>query len=235
MSRTSLRWRVLEEPREVVAALAAAVAEQAHEALAARSRYLIVLAGGETPRPLYERLRELETDWSRWEVFFSDERCLSRGHPERNDAMASSAWLAHVPIPRGRIHSIPAELGADAGAEAYTRTLADVGRFDTTLLGVGEDGHTASLFPGRPAGAEVGSPDVLGVHGAPKSPAERVSLSARRLAAAARVELLALGAGKRDALRLLRAGADVPIAAIAPGTVLGVWADAAAAGADPPG
>lgn len=232
MSRAALRWHVFETPREVLEALAAAVAEQAREALAARSRYLIVLAGGETPRKLYERLRELETDWSRWEIFFGDERCLPRGDPARNDAMASSAWLAQVAIPREQIHSIPAELGPDAGAEAYARVLAHVGRFDTTLLGVGEDGHTASLFPGRPSGAEVGSPDVLAVRGAPKPPPERVSLSARRLAAAAHVELLALGAGKRDALRRLRAGEHLPVAEIVPGTALGVWADAAAAGAE---
>jgi 6-phosphogluconolactonase len=228
MSRAALRWRVLDEPREVVAALAAAIAEQAREALAARSRYLIVLAGGETPRPLYERLRDLETDWSRWEIFFGDERCLPREHAGRNDAMASSAWLAHVPIQRERLHSIPAELGAEAGAQAYGRLLADVGRFDTTLLGVGDDGHTASLFPGRPTGAAVGSPDVLAVHDAPKPPSERVSLSARRLAAAARVEVLALGARKRTALQQLRAGEDVPIAAVVPGTALGIWADRAA-------
>jgi 6-phosphogluconolactonase len=226
---------VLDEPNEVVAALAAAVAEQAREALAARSRYLIVLAGGATPRPLYERLRELETDWKRWEIFFGDERCLPRGHRERNDAMASAAWLAQVPIPGERIHSIPAELGADAGARAYARVLADVGRFDTTLLGIGEDGHTASLFPRQPAGAEVGSPDVLAVHDAPKPPSERVSLSARRLAAAAHVELLALGAGKRDALRRLREGDGVPIAAITPGTALGIWADSEAADSEAAG
>ncbi len=231
MSEASLRWHVFAEPAEVLARLAAAIADQAAAALAARGRFLFVLAGGETPRPLYERLRQLETDWSRWELFFGDERCLPRGDPGRNDGMARAAWFDHVAVPEAAIHAIPAELGADSAARRYAETLAAVGRFDTTLLGLGEDGHTASLFPGRPAGAEVGSPDVLPVHDAPKPPRERVTLTARRLAAAAHVELLAVGAAKREALSLLRARAPVPIAAVVPGTELGVWTDAAAAGA----
>ncbi|HEU4616976.1 MAG TPA: 6-phosphogluconolactonase [Gammaproteobacteria bacterium] len=232
MARAALRWHVCERPEEVLAALAGEIAAQARAALAARSRYLVVLAGGETPRALYALLRDLETDWSRWEIYFGDERCLPAGHAERNDVMATETWLGHVPIPPEHIHVIPAELGADAAAERYAAVLASVGRFDTTLLGIGEDGHTASLFPGQPAGAEVGSPDVLAVHGAPKPPSERVSLSARRLAAAAHVEMLALGAAKRDALRRLRAGEPIPAAQIVPGTALGIWADAAAAGSD---
>lgn len=229
MTAATLRWHVFPSPAEVVARLSAAVAAQAAQALAERSRYLIVLAGGETPRPLYEGLCKLDTDWSRWTIYFGDERCLPRGDPGRNDVMARSAWLDHVPIPRDEIHSVPAELGAAAAASRYAALLANVGRFDTTLLGLGEDGHTASLFPGLPTGAELGSPDVLAVEGAPKPPAERVTLTARRLAAAAHVELLAVGAAKSEALRQLRRGARIPISAVAPATGLGVWADAAAA------
>ncbi len=228
MSGASLRWHVFAEPAEAIAELAAAIANQAAAALAERGRYRIVLAGGETPRPLYERLQRLDTDWSRWEVFFGDERCLPADDPGRNDSMARAAWLDHVAIRPAAIHVIPAELGAEAAATRYGATLAAVGRFDTTLLGLGGDGHTASLFPGQPAGAEVGSPDVLPVHGAPKPPADRVSLSARRLAAATHVELLAVGAAKREALQLLRTQAPVPIAAVVPGTELGVWTDRAA-------
>lgn len=231
MSGATLRWHVFADAGQAIGKLAAAIAEQASAALATRPSYLVVLAGGETPRALYTLLRDLDTDWSRWHVYFGDERCLPRGAPDRNDTMANAAWLDHVGIPRANIHPIPAELGAAAAASRYARVLADVGRFDTTLLGLGEDGHTASLFPGGATGAEVGSPDVLAVHGAPKPPAERVSLGARRLAAAAHVELLALGQGKREALGMLRAGAPVPISAIVPGTGLDVWVDRAAFGA----
>ncbi|HEX5418390.1 MAG TPA: 6-phosphogluconolactonase [Gammaproteobacteria bacterium] len=230
LSRASTRWHVFPDRTEVVERLAASIAEQARHALAARARYLIVLAGGETPGALYRLLRDLDTDWSRWEIYFGDERCLSRGDPGRNDTMAGALWLGRVGIPLAQIHSIPAELGASVAALRYSKVLADVGRFDTTLLGLGEDGHTASLFPGQPIGAEVGSPDVLAVHGAPKPPGERVSLTARRLAAAAHVELLALGEAKREALHSLREGADVPITAIVPGAGLDVWVDGAAAG-----
>lgn len=210
----TLRWHVHDSADALAAAVAHSIGESAAASIAARGRFVIVLAGGSTPLGAYRRARDLHTDWSRWHVWFSDERCVPAHSAARNDRMAGKAWLDHVAIPRAQIHAIPAELGPDAGAAAYCHTLTDVGRFDLTVLGIGEDGHTASLFPGndQPSGNDgaAQTADVIGVHAAPKPPPERVSLSAARLAATHRCLFLAQGAGKQNALRQLRDGKAIP-------------------------
>lgn len=198
------------------------------EALAARGMFHIVLAGGSTPRRLYQALAGEQHDWTRWQVWFGDERCLPPDDPKRNSRMAEEAWLKRVGL--CAVHPIPAELGADAAAAAYARELAGVGEFDLVLLGLGEDGHTASLFPGHDWGEGEGAPDVLAVYDAPKPPPERVSLSARRLSRARRVLFLVTGAGKRDALAAWRRGETIPAVAIRLAGGVDVLLDAAASG-----
>ncbi|HID48483.1 MAG TPA: 6-phosphogluconolactonase, partial [Chromatiales bacterium] len=190
-----------------------------------RGRFRIVLSGGTTPRTIYRSLREGETDWTGWHVYFGDERCLPAGDPGRNDHMAREAWLDHVPVPGAQIHSIPAERGSEAGARAYGELLDAVDVFDLVLLGLGEDGHTASLFPGHPPGAEPEAPAVLAVHDAPKPPPERISLSARRLSASRRVWFLVSGAGKADALAAWQRGDDIPARYVCPPAGVDIYTD----------
>jgi 6-phosphogluconolactonase len=202
------------------------VARAEADALARRGEFHIVLAGGGTPRRLYAALAEQGHDWPRWQVWFGDERCLPPDHPERNSRMAAAAWLDRVAIPGTNIRAMPAELGPVAGAEAYAKTLSGVGDFDLVLLGLGEDGHCASLFPGHDWGEAGDAPDALAVWAAPKPPAERVSLSARRLSRARRVLFLVTGAGKRAALAAWRDGKRIPAAAIRPAAGVDVLMDA---------
>ena len=192
------------------------ILDAATSAIAQRGEFLIVLAGGRTPLAVYRRLADANADWARWTIFFGDERCLPRDHPDRNSRMAIETWLARVPVPRDRIHSIAAELGAQAAAASYAGILAGVGDFDLVLLGLGEDGHTASLFPSQDWGASPDAPDVLAVFDAPKPPAERVSLSANRLSRAREVLYLVDGESKREALARWRAGELVAAAAVRP-------------------
>ena len=136
-------------------ALAAAVAQRTamiiKQAITAHGVCRIALAGGSTPRRCYEYLREMTIDWSNVHLYFGDERCLPLGDQERNDTMAQEALLKHLQIPAANIKAIPAQLGATAAALSYS-TLFDNGeRLDLVLLGLGEDGHTASLFPDNPA------------------------------------------------------------------------------------
>jgi 6-phosphogluconolactonase len=193
------------------------IARAAEQAILDSGAFHLVLAGGNTPRALYERLRTLKkTDWKAWHIYFGDERCLPCVDPERNSTMARDAWLDHVPVPQKQVYAIPAEMGAKAAAAAYSATLQQVGEFDLVLLGLGEDGHTASLFPGNDWGQEVDSPVALPIFDAPKAPAERVSLSARRLSQAKQVLFLVTGENKHEAVMNWRAGANIPARAIIP-------------------
>ena len=109
------------------------ILDAAARAIELRGRFLIVLAGGNTPRAIYRELRAATTDWSRWRVYFGDERCLPADDTERNSRMAADAWLDHVPIPPGQVHAIPAELGTNAAALAYAANTARRRRFLTPL------------------------------------------------------------------------------------------------------
>jgi len=224
-----LRWHVFPDGETLTSAVTQAIATAAGRAVSAAGRFTIVLAGGSTPRPVYASLAPLDLPWDRWHVYFSDERCLPAGHADRNDVMARKAWLDRVPIPAGQVHAIPAEAGPEAAAENYNEEFKNVGPFDLALLGLGEDGHTASLFPGHPLGAEPGAPDVLAVRGAPKPPPSRVTLSARRLTRSRAILLLASGREKREALNRLRHEAGLPIHAVRPRNGIDVFVDRAAA------
>lgn len=203
-----------------------AVLDVAQQSITRRGAFHIVLTGGRTPRRLYEMLCEAHTDWAAWHVYFGDERCLPPGHEERNSRMAALAWLDYVPIPRAQIHPIPAELCAEAAARAYAQTLQPVDLFDVVLLGLGEDGHVASLFPGHDRGDMPDAPSVIAVHDAPKPPPERVSLTASRLSTARQVMFLVTGKAKRQAVQAWRDGAVIPAASIAPANGVDVYLEA---------
>ncbi|MGA7595396.1 MAG: 6-phosphogluconolactonase [Gallionella sp.] len=210
------RWHRYHTVTELEAAAVQAIRLGAHQAIIQRGRFDIVLSGGTTPRRIYQAMRSADTDWSSWHVYFGDERCLPVEHSERNSRMAAQAWLDHVAIPRAQIHPIPAEQGPEAAAADYSGTLDGIERFDLVLLGLGEDGHTASLFPGHELGNTPAAPAALAVHDAPKPPPERVSLSANRLGAARRVIFLVAGESKRQAVTDWRNGANIPAAAVTP-------------------
>jgi len=221
-------WHVYPEPALLQQRAAQGIARLAAEAISARGAFRVVLAGGNTPRAVYERLRGTKTAWQAWHIYFGDERCLPSGHAERNSTMASQVWLDHVDIPATQIHVIPAELGAEEAARRYASAIESVEMFDLVLLGLGQDGHTASLFPGQNYGSECHQPAVLAVHQAPKPPADRVSLSAWRLGAASRVWFLVTGADKALAVRKWRGGEGIPAGAIKPAGGVDIWVDIAA-------
>lgn len=219
------RWHEFDSRIAFEQAASRFILESAKFSIATHRAFRIVLAGGNTPRDIYRGLCDAETDWAAWHVYFSDERCLPADDPERNSSMARSAWLDHVAIPARQVHIIQGELGPEAAAASYARDLAEVGEFDLVLLGLGEDGHTASLFPGRDWGEAEDALPVLAVHDAPKMPSDRVSLSARRLSNARRVMLLVEGASKMDAVNRLRAGDRIPASAIRPKSGIDIYTD----------
>lgn len=211
-----VRWHPFATSSALVADARDRVASAANDAIVARGKFVIVLAGGNTPRALYQSLRDVATDWTRWHVYYGDERCLAADDAERNSVMAGAMLLDAVAIPREQCHAIRGELGAEAAAVAYSITLCDVGPFDLVLLGLGEDGHTASLFPHSSERSMDAAGDVLAIFDAPKPPPQRVSLSAARLSEARAVLFLVEGVSKRDAVRRWREGDAIPASRIAP-------------------
>lgn len=183
---------------------------------------VLVLAGGRTPRPFYERLAELAYPWAEVEVVLSDERCVPADHPESNFAMVHDALLSKVPA---RVLRFRGEICDPDAADRDVRRLLARGPFDLAVLGLGADGHTASLFPGDPA-VEEGDRSVVLVN---RPDHARLSLTVPALSSARSALFLVSGASKREALRRLLAGEDVPAARVAARRVV-VLADRAAAG-----
>ncbi len=218
-------WRLLADANAVALAAARLIAEAAAEAVAQRGRFRLVLAGGRAPEAAYRLLAHQGADWDLWEFYFGDERCLPADHAERNSWMAEGAILSQVPLVAGQVHPIPAEQGAEVAAAAYARIVAAAVPFDLVLLGVGEDGHTASLFPGQPLNPEA---LTVAVHEAPKPPPDRVSLGLGALQSSRYLLVLATGAGKRAALERWQAGEELPIARVCHGQRVTVLLDEAA-------
>jgi 6-phosphogluconolactonase len=223
-----VRWHRLPDSQALEAEVVRQILAAAQAAIRSRGLFHMVLAGGETPRGVYARLAMLSAEWSKWRIYFGDERCLPANDPGRNDSMARSAWLSRVAIEPAHVHAMPAELGANAGARRYEATLQPIGDFDLVLLGLGEDGHTASLFPGHELGDAPGAADALAVRDAPKPPAERISLSAARLSRAKQVFFLVAGENKRAAVTAWQGGAPIPASRIRPASGVDVFLDAVA-------
>lgn len=212
------RWHSQSDEKELAQVVSAEIRHAAHNALIEKGTFHLVLAGGNSPRIVYKALRDADADWSKWHIWFGDERCLPSDDAARNSRMAAECWLDHVAILPEHIHVIPGEQGARAAALVYAHSLKreEPDIFDLVLLGLGEDGHTASLFPSHAWGIESDALDVLAVFDSPKPPSERVSLSARRLSAARQVFFITGVSGKETILSAWRKGERIPAAAIIP-------------------
>ena len=193
-------FTVLATAEEVAEAAAAEIAD----ALRGGAQTL-VLAGGTTPKRCYELLAELDVQWGRVSVLFGDERCVPPDHPDSNYRMVKESLLDRVAP--ATVYRMPAELGPDEGADAYAEVVANVAPLDLVLLGVGEDGHVASLFPGHPLLGATGL--TAGIRDSPKPPPERVTLTLEAIRDAGRVLIIATGSGKADAVALAKRG-EVP-------------------------
>lgn len=226
---------VAHESRE---ALAAAVAQALVSRIAAAQGRGevpdICLTGGSIADEVHTRVRLLaesgstDVDWSRVSLWWGDERFVAADSPDRNAGQAREAWLAHVALDPARVHEAPAADGTasvDEAAQAYALELerAGTGSFEVVMLGVGPDGHVASLFPGHPALAAEGL--AVGVTGSPKPPPQRVSLTFEALNRSRSVWFLVAGGDKAEAVAAAQAGGDrdqIPARGVS-GTVETVW------------
>lgn len=209
-------------PALLAAATAARLVTRLVDVQAARGEASVVLTGGRTGTAVLEQLRAAPArdavDWSRVDIYWGDERFLPAGHPDRNETQARAALLDHVPVDPARVHPMaPSNSGVtpEEGAEAYAELLASaalpedhypVPSFDVCMLGVGEEGHTGSIFPDAPAVYE-NDRSVVAVHGCPKPPPVRITLTLPAIRRAREVWLITAGEGKAAAVAMALGGA----------------------------
>jgi 6-phosphogluconolactonase len=218
--QSTSRWHRFNSTQEINQAAVTRILKAAEAAIKKHGKFLIVLAGGSTPKAIYKALSKQPADWAHWHVFINDDRCLPVDDDERNSKMAAEVWLDHVPVPQSQIYNIPAELGPVEGAKQYAQMIKDVGTFDLVLFGLGEDGHTASLFPGH---AVDNSAVAVPVFDSPKPPAERVTMSQNRLNNTHEAIFFVTGSGKQWAVDQWRSGGDIPAQLIKPACGVDVY------------
>jgi 6-phosphogluconolactonase len=210
------------EPDVLAQAVAARLTVKLLDAQAERGLASVVLTGGRLAAEVYRAVRELPArdavDWSHVDVWWGDERFLPAGHPDRNETQAREALLDALPLDPGRVHPMPPSGGPDgddpeAAAARYAAELfaaarpgtAPLPHFDLLLLGVGEDGHVASVFPEHPVAYETRP--VSAVRGCPKPPPTRLTLTLPAINTAEEVWLIVAGADKSRAVGMALAGA----------------------------
>jgi 6-phosphogluconolactonase len=212
MERPAHHLHVVADPPAVAQAGARLWVDTVRHALAARGIFHVALAGGSTPRDVHKAVMaqaDLDFAWHRTHVYWSDERAVPPADEQSNYGMADESLLCGVPLPPGQIHRMPADAeDLEAAARAYAATLARElapaphapPTLDLVWLGLGEDGHTASLFPGSPT-LKVRDRWVAAVTDAAKPPARRLTLTLPVLDAARRVAFVVTGRGKADIVR----------------------------------
>src|SRR4051794_3884558 len=233
-----MRLTTVADAEAAAARAAEIVARLAGAAIDARGACHLALAGGSTPKRCHELLADNGLDWSRIHLWESDERAVGPDDPESNFLMIRESLLDRISIPDERVHRVMGERGAEPAADAYegelracvdSRTQAGIPVLDIVMCGMGEDGHTMSLFPGNPA-VSVKDRLVVGVHDAPKPPPDRISFTLDLVHAARRTILLTAGASKAEALAKVLEGPDprVPASLLRGGRLEVICDDAAA-------
>lgn len=200
--------RIFKESETLSRHAASLWVQQSALAINDRNRFLVALNGGNTPNRLFQLLAteyRAQIDWSKAHVFWGDERCVPADDPGSSYGQAREMLLRHVPIPETHIHRVNTDLGPAEAARDYALTLGqfaspplEIPRFDLVYLGMGEDGHTASLFPGSPV--EVAETVIPVTAYYQDRPANRVSLTQRVFNQARVVAFMATGAKKADTL-----------------------------------
>ncbi len=188
--------------------------EIANDAIRQRGRFLVALSGGTTPMKLFEKLAHEKLDWSRVHFFWGDERCVPINDAGNSYGQAKKIWFDK--ITETNIHRVQSELEPAQAAKDYANTLKgfsepplDWPRFDLVLLGMGDDGHTASLFPGSPV--EVDSPTLAVVANYQGRPANRVTLTQNVINDARNIFFLATGASKAETLKKVLSDEYIPV------------------------
>ena len=200
-------WHVFNEFKQASIAAADFIAEHISNVLNIKDTCHVALPGGNTPALCLSYLAIKDIPWEKVHWYLGDERCVERSHASRNDLMLEINFWSRLPSVNK--YSIPAELGPVEAAQSYSETISSINNFDIAFLGLGEDGHTASLFPDNIALTDARA--VVPVFNSPKPPGERVSVSVNTLQNAGCRMVLAAGSAKADVLSKVKKGDNLPV------------------------
>ena len=201
-------WFIFKNIDRLSEQLANDILNIAKNSIKLNDNFKIVLAGGESVLSLYKILSNSKSDWSKWHIYMGDERCLPLEDKDRNDNIINKVWLNSSPIPKENINFMNAELGADNAALHYEGVLKSIGDFDIVLLSIGEDGHTASLFPNH---LYDENKSVVVEYNSPKYPKDRISMSYSRFDQSKNIFKVINGSSKQAAVDLWLKGEVLPI------------------------
>lgn len=201
------QWNVYSEFEEASAQVADFIASNIESCIKEKGICHVILPGGNTPVTSLKLLAEKPVEWKKVHWYLGDERCLPQNDPERNDRMLDiNLWSK---IKDTHIHRISAELGAELAASHYREEIKNIIYFDIAYLGMGEDGHTASLFPSSKALSDQRS--VIPVYHSPKPPSDRVSLSIDTLRKTMIKVVLVAGKSKAEIISRIKSGESLPV------------------------
>ena len=215
------KFQIVSDPFTLAQTAARCFVSFAAEAITRQGHFSVALAGGSTPQELYHLLVQPtfieQVEWSKVHLFWGDERCVPADHPDSNYGMSRRIMLGNLQIPQVNIHRILGEQLPEKAAQAYEHELRSFfkvkgpPRLDLVLLGMGEDGHTASLFPGSPALGEQSAWVVAVEHQVPPPPlVSRITLTLTVINAAAHVLFLVSGSIKANCLFQVYSGVSTP-------------------------
>lgn len=220
-------WQIFNSAEEVAQEAVKLISKTAKQAIKERGEFHLVTAGGTTPLHCYRLLSEinnsqhddLKHNWHKWHIYMGDERCLDVNDTARNSFSLNQSWLKSNSIPPTNIHFMPTEKGAEFAKNAYKKIIQPIELFDIVMLGMGEDGHTASLFPDHDYPENE---SVITELNSPKMPSARISLSYQRLSRSRMVLKLITGVNKQSAIKQWLAKKELPITKVEASEPLGI-------------
>lgn len=208
-----LNWKEFQDKNQLESILLQDILNVAKNAVRKKGSFKIVMAGGSTPERLYKSFLDISNqNFSDWELYVGDERSLPEDSKDRNSNMIKRSFIDHLPNDsKPKFFPINTEKGSQEASNEYNSIINMIDQFDLVLLGLGEDGHTASLFPGHQWDQQL---NVVAVSNAPKPPSDRVSMTPKAFLKAKKIFFIVTGYGKRDAVNAWKKGLDIPASKI---------------------
>ena len=208
-----LNWKEFQDKNQLEITLLKDVVDIANEAVSQKGSFKIVMAGGSTPENLYRSFLNIhDQKFVNWELYLGDERLLPPDNEDRNSHMIKRSFINHLPEDKKpKFFPINSEKGSKEAAVEYNSIIEKIDQFDLALLGLGEDGHTASLFPGHQYDNQL---NVVAVENAPKPPSKRISMTPKAFLKAEKIFFIVTGHGKKNAVNSWKKDEQIPASKI---------------------